>query len=41
MKHAHVLLVWFAGPAFERGSPSEARTGHSLMQPTLVAGWRF
>lgn len=41
VKHAHVLLVWFVGPAFERGSPTESRNGHSLMQPTLVAGWRF
>ena len=38
---AHLLLVWFVGPAIERASPGADRTAHSLMQPTLVAGWRF
>ncbi len=38
---AHVLLVWFVGPAFERAAPPAPRTGHALMQPTLVVGWRF
>jgi len=41
VKGAHLLLVWFLGPAFERASPSDARGAHGLMQPTLVAGWRF
>jgi len=41
VKQAHVLLVWFVGPAFERANVTEPRNGHSLMQPTLVAWWRF
>lgn len=38
---AHVLLVWFLGPELERGSATDAFAGRFVMQPTLVAGWRF
>lgn len=37
----HVLLVWFLGAGFERPDPMTAFSGRALMQPTLVAGWRF
>jgi hypothetical protein len=37
---ANVLLVWFVGPGLER-EPGEAYKTSFVMQPTLVAGWKF
>lgn len=38
---AHVLLVWFLGPELERSAPDAPYAPVFVMQPTLVAGWRF
>ena len=38
---ANVLLVWFVGPEFSRGSAADPFAGTFVMQPTVIAGWRF
>lgn len=38
---AHLLLVLFGGPAFERGGPTETYAAKFVFQPALVGGWRF
>jgi hypothetical protein len=37
---ANLLLVWFLGPGLER-APGEVYKASFVMQPTLVAGWKF
>lgn len=36
---ANVLLVWFVGPEFTRGTADY--TAAFVLEPTLVAGWKF
>jgi hypothetical protein len=38
---AHILLVLYGGPGFERGAPTDPFTAQFVFQPTLVGGWRF
>lgn len=41
LPQATVLLVWLVGPGFERPDPATPFAARGVMQPTVIAGWRF
>lgn len=41
LPQANVLLVWLVGPGFERPDTASGFAARGVMQPTVIAGWRF
>ena len=38
---ANILLVWFVGPEFAKADAASSYQATFVLQPTLVAGWKF
>lgn len=41
LPQANVLVVWLVGAGFERSDPATPFSARGIMQPTVIAGWRF